>query len=157
VLYSRRDGCWKLTDFGSASVATSKGLVTTSLPGGTASYWVPEVLKYIRATVEQTFSPTATLFLKLSPVDDSSLVTGQSKNTLKKGIQFSVTNGLLRLKAPVFMILGSSLQLCSLWNREKDQVRQSFSSFSNISSDFGRPWPPLTQRMIRPTMTTFSI
>jgi len=45
VLFSERDACWKLTDFGSASVATSKGLVTTSLARGTASYRAPEVLK----------------------------------------------------------------------------------------------------------------
>ena len=45
MLFSERDGCWKLTDFGSASVATSKGLVTTSLARGTASYRAPEVLK----------------------------------------------------------------------------------------------------------------
>ena len=46
MLYSERDACWKLTDFGSASLATSKGLVTTSLARGTASYRAPEVLKY---------------------------------------------------------------------------------------------------------------
>ena len=46
MLFSERDDCWKLTDFGSASLATSKGLVTTSLARGTASYRAPEVLKY---------------------------------------------------------------------------------------------------------------
>jgi len=46
VLFSERDDCWKLTDFGSASIATSKGLVTTSLARGTSSYRAPEVLKY---------------------------------------------------------------------------------------------------------------
>jgi len=44
VLYSERDDCWKLTDFGSASLATSKCLVTTNLLRGTESYRAPEVL-----------------------------------------------------------------------------------------------------------------
>jgi len=45
VLFSERDDCWKLADFGSASLATSKGLVTTNLVRGTSSYRAPEVLK----------------------------------------------------------------------------------------------------------------
>jgi serine/threonine protein kinase len=44
VLFSERDDCWKLTDFGSASLATSKGFVTTAQARGTASYRAPEVI-----------------------------------------------------------------------------------------------------------------
>ena len=44
MLFSKRDDCWKLTDFGSATLATSKHLVTTSLSRGTESYRAPEVL-----------------------------------------------------------------------------------------------------------------
>ena len=44
MLYSERDDCWKLTDFGSASLATFKSLVTTNLLRGTESYRAPEVL-----------------------------------------------------------------------------------------------------------------
>jgi len=45
VLFSSRHKCWKLADFGSASVATSKKLVTTSLGRGTEGYRAPEVLR----------------------------------------------------------------------------------------------------------------
>ena len=44
MLYSERDDCWKLTDFGSASLATSKCLVTTNLLRDTESYRAPEIL-----------------------------------------------------------------------------------------------------------------
>jgi serine/threonine protein kinase len=44
VLFSTRDQCWKLADFGSASAATSKKLVTTALARGTEGYRAPEVL-----------------------------------------------------------------------------------------------------------------
>lgn len=44
VLYSRRDSCWKLTDFGTASLATSKNLVTTRQVRGTDCFLAPEVL-----------------------------------------------------------------------------------------------------------------
>jgi serine/threonine protein kinase len=45
VLFSSRDKCWKLADFGSASAATSKKLVTTVLGRGTEGYRAPEVLR----------------------------------------------------------------------------------------------------------------
>ena len=54
-------------------------------------------------------------------------MTGKCRNTLKKGIQSSLTDGLSSPKAPVSMISGNSLRLCSLWNREKDQVQQKLS------------------------------
>ena len=44
VLYSTRDDCWKLADFGSACEATSKHLHTTRYLRGTACYRAPEVL-----------------------------------------------------------------------------------------------------------------
>jgi serine/threonine protein kinase len=44
VLFSTKDQCWKLADFGSASAATSKKLVTTALSRGTEGYRAPEVL-----------------------------------------------------------------------------------------------------------------
>jgi len=44
VLFSERDACWKVTDFGSAALATSKSLITTSLARGTDCYRAPEVL-----------------------------------------------------------------------------------------------------------------
>jgi serine/threonine protein kinase len=44
VLFSGRDKCWKLADFGSAATATSKKLVTTALARGTDGYRAPEVL-----------------------------------------------------------------------------------------------------------------
>ena len=48
MLFSERDACWKLADFGSASQATSKRLNTTQFSRGTESYRAPEVLKYGR-------------------------------------------------------------------------------------------------------------
>jgi len=48
VLYSQTHGCWKLTDFGSASQATSKRLNTTCFLRGTDSYRSPEVLEHGR-------------------------------------------------------------------------------------------------------------
>jgi serine/threonine protein kinase len=45
VLFSSREQCWKLADFGSASLATSKKLVTTTLGRGTEGYRAPEVLR----------------------------------------------------------------------------------------------------------------
>jgi len=48
VLYSQTHGCWKLTDFGSASQATSKRLNTTCFLRGTESYRSPEVLEHGR-------------------------------------------------------------------------------------------------------------
>lgn len=44
VLYSGRDQCWKLADFGSAASATSKNLVTSNQGRGTPSYRAPELL-----------------------------------------------------------------------------------------------------------------
>jgi len=44
VLYSEKDRCWKLADFGTASKATSKRLNTTSYSRGTAGYRAPEIL-----------------------------------------------------------------------------------------------------------------
>jgi len=44
VLFSSRDKCWKLADFGSASIASSKSLVTTTLGRGTDGYRAPEVI-----------------------------------------------------------------------------------------------------------------
>jgi serine/threonine protein kinase len=44
VLFSNRDNCWKLADFGSAAEATSKRLVTTRYSRGTQGYRAPEVL-----------------------------------------------------------------------------------------------------------------
>jgi serine/threonine protein kinase len=44
VLFSKKDQCWKLADFGSAAAATSKKLVTTALSRGTEGYRAPEVL-----------------------------------------------------------------------------------------------------------------
>jgi serine/threonine protein kinase len=48
VLFSKRHDCWKLTDFGSASQATSKRLNTTQFTRGTESYRAPEVLQLAR-------------------------------------------------------------------------------------------------------------
>ena len=50
VLFSERDGCWKLADFGSAAEATSKSLHTTRDRRGTASYRAPEVLEDFNAS-----------------------------------------------------------------------------------------------------------
>ena len=44
MLYSRRDDCWKLADFGSAAEGTSKHLNTTRWSRGTACYRAPEVV-----------------------------------------------------------------------------------------------------------------
>ena len=44
VLFSRKDNCWKLADFGTASHATSKRLNTTRASRGTAGYRAPETL-----------------------------------------------------------------------------------------------------------------
>ena len=44
VLFSREDNCWKVTDFGTASRATSSRQNTTHLSRGTASYRSPEIL-----------------------------------------------------------------------------------------------------------------
>src|SRR5947207_12694732 len=46
VLFSERDGCWKLADFGSASKATSRNLNTTHYRRGTDGYRAPEMLDY---------------------------------------------------------------------------------------------------------------
>jgi serine/threonine protein kinase len=44
VLYSESHKCWKITDFGTASEATSKHMNTTRFSRGTASYRAPEVI-----------------------------------------------------------------------------------------------------------------
>ena len=44
VLFSNKDGCWKLADFGTASEATSKRLNTTRDARGTQGYRAPEIL-----------------------------------------------------------------------------------------------------------------
>jgi serine/threonine protein kinase len=44
VLYSESHKCWKITDFGTASEATSKHMNTTRYSRGTASYRAPEVI-----------------------------------------------------------------------------------------------------------------
>jgi serine/threonine protein kinase len=44
VLFSTQDGCWKLADFGSTALATSKKLVTTKYGRGTECYRAPEIL-----------------------------------------------------------------------------------------------------------------
>jgi len=44
VLFSQKDKCWKIADFGTASRATSKRLNTTRYSRGTASYRSPEIL-----------------------------------------------------------------------------------------------------------------
>jgi serine/threonine protein kinase len=44
VLYSESCNCWKITDFGTASEATSKRMNTTRYSRGTASYRAPEVI-----------------------------------------------------------------------------------------------------------------
>ena len=45
VLYSEKDGLWKLADFGSAAYAASKSLITTHERRGTESYRAPEVIQ----------------------------------------------------------------------------------------------------------------
>jgi serine/threonine protein kinase len=45
VLYSERDACWKITDFGTATEATSKHFNTTRYPRGTACYRAPELIR----------------------------------------------------------------------------------------------------------------
>jgi serine/threonine protein kinase len=45
VLFSTSQDCWKLTDFGTATQATSKRLNTTRFARGTESYRAPEVLQ----------------------------------------------------------------------------------------------------------------
>jgi serine/threonine protein kinase len=44
VLYSHGEACWKLTDFGTTSEATSKQLCTTRYSRGTAGYRAPEII-----------------------------------------------------------------------------------------------------------------
>lgn len=44
VLFSKKDNCWKLADFGTASHATSKRLNTTRDSRGSAGYRAPETL-----------------------------------------------------------------------------------------------------------------
>lgn len=44
VLFSKKDNCWKIADFGTASHATSKRLNTTRDARGTAGYRAPETL-----------------------------------------------------------------------------------------------------------------
>src|ERR1700738_4270707 len=44
VLFSTKDQCWKLTDFGTASKATSRTLHTTRHSRGSNSYRAPEIL-----------------------------------------------------------------------------------------------------------------
>lgn len=44
VLFSRRNNCWKLADFGTASQASSKRLNTTRYSRGTSGYRAPETL-----------------------------------------------------------------------------------------------------------------
>jgi serine/threonine protein kinase len=44
VLFSEKDKCWKIADFGTASRATSKRLNTTRYSRGTAGYRSPEIL-----------------------------------------------------------------------------------------------------------------
>jgi serine/threonine protein kinase len=44
VLFSEKDKCWKITDFGTASQATSKRLNTTRYSRGTSGYRAPEIL-----------------------------------------------------------------------------------------------------------------
>jgi serine/threonine protein kinase len=48
VLFSKKNKCWKLADFGSASAATSKKLVTTAHARGTDGYRAPEVIIHER-------------------------------------------------------------------------------------------------------------
>src|SRR5271169_487715 len=45
VLYSRKDGLWKIADFGMAAEGTSKRAKTTSLGRGTGGYRAPELLQ----------------------------------------------------------------------------------------------------------------
>jgi len=44
VLFSRKDGKWKIADFGLSSEATSKHARTTLFSNGTPSYRAPELL-----------------------------------------------------------------------------------------------------------------
>jgi serine/threonine protein kinase len=53
VLFSRKDNCWKLADFGTASHATSKRLNTTRASRGTAGYRAPETLDSENAKFNQ--------------------------------------------------------------------------------------------------------
>jgi serine/threonine protein kinase len=46
VLFSSKGQCWKLADFGSAALATSKKLVTAVFRRGTEGYRAPEVLTH---------------------------------------------------------------------------------------------------------------
>jgi serine/threonine protein kinase len=45
VLYSRKDGVWKIGDFGMATEGTSKQAKTTYLARGTGGYRAPEILR----------------------------------------------------------------------------------------------------------------
>jgi serine/threonine protein kinase len=53
VLFSKKDNCWKLADFGTASQATSKRLNTTRDGRGTAGYRAPETLDSENAKFNQ--------------------------------------------------------------------------------------------------------
>src|SRR5271169_1629736 len=58
VLYSEKDQCWKIADFGTASRPTSKRLNTTRYSRGTAGYRAPEILD----TKEAKYNNKADIF-----------------------------------------------------------------------------------------------
>jgi serine/threonine protein kinase len=53
VLFSNKEKCWKLADFGSTAEATSKRLNTTRFSRGTSGYRAPETLDLINPRFNQ--------------------------------------------------------------------------------------------------------
>jgi serine/threonine protein kinase len=100
VLYSGKDKCWKLADFGTASDATSKQLNTTRYSRGTTGYRSPEILdmkeaKYNNRT--DIFALGCIVYeivtgQKLFP-DDMAIVSYALKGTLGPNILWPPTGG----------------------------------------------------------------
>jgi len=115
-----------LTDFGSTSLATWKGLVTTSLAHSTASYRAPEVLKYKSNSRTDIFALGCIIF---EIITTKRLFSGdwEVQEYAQKGYPIFPDRWPVVTQGSRLHDLGQLTSTLLSVNREKDQVQKKLS------------------------------
>lgn len=158
VLFSRKDNCWKLADFGSAAQATSKRLNTTRDSRGTAGYRAPETLD----SVNPKFNQKSDIFAfgcilyeivtgqRLFPDDWASL--SYSKTGLLPTTVWWPPLGRLMMSNLEYLV-ASMLQLAPSLRPSSMAVQESLKSIGDF--DFNCPTPDSSQAPLQVCLRSF--
>jgi serine/threonine protein kinase len=127
VLFSESRKCWKITDFGTASEATSKHMNTTRYARGTASYRAPEVI-----AEDSRFNNRADIWALGCIIYEMSTGVRLFRDDYSV-LQYSATKMLeMPVELPTFDDAEHSSSddpLSNQWIREVGMTFRSFSSF----------------------------